>query len=303
MSDLILEWPFIHTPKSIDDMVLHSDTREILQKVMDTPGVMSIMLTGGPGVGKGSFFDIYLKDRGVDYLKINASKERNVDDVRDKITHYAEAMTCGDVKVVYLNEMDNLTIAAQKSLRDLIEKVHKFTRFVYACNYIEDVLDELTSRSKIINFKNPDIKDVLLKCYKILKAEGIQKIDNAELGKLVKTFYPDMRKCINNLELYCDIKNKQFVKFTGEKDDFGSDIMNLLLEKDINKVRQILKTHVANNQYKDIYKSLYENIGNFKNTVKAMLLIGEHAYRNDNTMMKEINFMTMVFSMLKEGVV
>lgn len=62
MSDLILEWPFVHSPKSLDEMVLHPDTRDILQKVMDTPGVMSIMLSGGPGVGKGTFLDIYLKD-------------------------------------------------------------------------------------------------------------------------------------------------------------------------------------------------------------------------------------------------
>lgn len=301
--NLILEWPFKHAPQNLNDMVLNSDTRELLQKIMDKPGIQSFLLSGSPGVGKGSFIDIYLKERNIDYLKINASKERNIDDVRDRITKYAETMSIGGMKVVYLNEMDSLTIVAQKALRDLQEKVHEFTRFIYACNYIEDVIDELTSRTKIITFKNPNIKDVLLKCYKILKEEGIKTIDNAELGKLVKTFYPDMRKCINHLELYADTKNQTFLKFTGEKDEYGADIVRLLLEKDINKIRQILKTHIANNQYKEIYKSLYENMGDFKDQVNAMLIIGEHAYRNDNTMMKEINFMTMLFKLLSKGVV
>src|SRR5574343_175784 len=296
MNEIVLEWPYKHVPKSLDEMVLNSDTRRDLQKIMDTPGVSSFLLSGSPGVGKGSFIDIYLKDRDVDYLKINASMERNIDDVREKVRQYAETMNIGNFKVVYLNEMDNLTIAAQKALRDLQEKVHKITRFIYACNYIEYVIPELVSRSKIITFKNPEIKDVLLKCYKILQTEGIKKIDNAELGKLVKTYYPDIRACINALELYTDVNKKEFVKFTGSKDDYGSDIINLLFDKDVNKIRQLLKTHISNNMYGDLYKSLYENLGKFgKNTAKAMLVIGEHAYRNDNTMMKEINFMTMLF--------
>lgn len=283
-------------------MVLHKETREVLQKIMDTPGITSFLLSGSPGVGKGSFIDIYLKDREVDYLKINASMERNIDDVRDKIRQYAETMSIGDFKVVYLNEMDNLTPAAQKALRDLQERVHKITRFIYACNYIEYVIPELMSRSKVITFKNPEIKDVLLKCYKILQAEGIKEINNAELGKLVKTYYPDIRACINALELYTDVDNKTFVKFTGSKDDYGNDIVNLLFEKDVNKIRQILKTNFSNNMYGDIYKTLYENMGKFgKGAGKAMLIIGEHAYRNDNTMMKEINFMTMLFKLLGEG--
>jgi DNA polymerase III delta prime subunit len=213
-------------------------------------------------------------------------------------------MSIGDFKVVYLNEMDNLTPAAQKALRDLQERVHKITRFIYACNYIEYVIPELMSRSKVITFKNPEIKDVLLKCYKILQAEGIKEINNAELGKLVKTYYPDIRACINALELYTDVDNKAFVKFTGSKEDYGNDIVNLLFEKDVNKIRQILKTNFSNNMYGDIYKTLYENMGKFgKGAGKAMLIIGEHAYRNDNTMMKEINFMTMLFKLLGEGLV
>jgi DNA polymerase III delta prime subunit len=304
MNNIILEWPYKHVPQKLDDMVLNTDTRRDLEKIMETPGISSFLLSGSAGVGKGSFIDIYLKDRDVDYLKINASMERNIDDVRDKIRQYAETMSVGDFKVVYLNEMDNLTIAAQKALRDLQERVHKITRFVYACNYFEYVIPELVSRSKVIIFKNPDIKDVLLKCYKILKAEGIKSIDNVELGKLVKTYYPDIRACINALELYSDIKTKQFVKFTGTREDYGSDIINLLFEMDANKIRQILKTHVSNNMYGDLYKSFYENMGKFgKNAAKAMLIIGEHAYRNDNTMMKEINFMTMVFKLVSDGLV
>jgi DNA polymerase III delta prime subunit len=298
---MVTEWPFKHTPKTLDEMVLHPDTREVLNKIMKTPGVTSFLLVGGPGVGKGTFIDIYLKDRGVDYLKINASDERNLDDVRDKIKGYAQTMSINDLKVVYLNEMDSLTPAAQKALRDLQESTHKITRFVYACNYEEYVIPELLSRGKHIIFKNPELKDVLLKCYKILKEEGIKKINNEELGKLVKTYYPDIRKCIHHLELYSDTEKGEFVKFSGAKEEYGNDIIDLLLDGDVNKIRQILKSHIANNQYNELYKSFYENIGKLKNVAKAMIVIGEHAYRNDNTMLKEINFMTMLFRLKEVG--
>ena len=288
-----MEWPFKYKPQKFGEMVLHAETKRLLEAILNGPP-QSFLLAGPPGVGKSCFVDIYLQ--GKDFLKINASMERSIDDVRDKINNYAQAMSLG-VKYVYLNEMDNLTIHAQRALRDLQEKVADFTKFIYVCNFFDAVTEEIKSRCKIVIFQAPAIEDIGRRVLDILQKEKV-KFKGQDVVDLVKDAYPDIRKTIHHLQLYSHnnvfkYKNGQLAK---------KSIMDVFLTRDPEKIREHIKG-ISPGEYREIYTELYDKLAELKNPVEAMLLIGEHAYRNDIVSMKEINFMAMVFKMLQRGVI
>ena len=96
-------WTFEHEPQTIDQMILPSDKKEMLKKIItDLPNTL---ITGKPGTGKGTFMNILLRENSqCNYLKINASMENSIDDVREKIRNFATGYDPSNLKIVYLNE-------------------------------------------------------------------------------------------------------------------------------------------------------------------------------------------------------
>lgn len=95
-------WCFKYAPQKLDDMILSEESKKVLQKViLECPNVL---LVGKPGTGKGTFVDIFLKETGYDFMKINASDENSIDIVRDKIKSFATSLGITNKKIVYINE-------------------------------------------------------------------------------------------------------------------------------------------------------------------------------------------------------
>lgn len=95
-------WCFKYAPQSLDEMILADDKKEVLKKVIaECPNVL---LAGKPGTGKGTFMDIFLKETGYDFLKLNASDENSIDVVRDTVKSFSTSLGFTDKKIVYLNE-------------------------------------------------------------------------------------------------------------------------------------------------------------------------------------------------------
>ena len=141
-------WTFKHEPDRLQDFIATPELKEKLSLVIkDLP---NIMLFGSPGIGKGTFVNILLKQTKLDYLKINASDENSVDDIREKVKNFATALGNTKIKIVYLNECDRLTSAAQETLRQLIEDTHKITRYLLVGNYLNRIIPELKSRCEVI---------------------------------------------------------------------------------------------------------------------------------------------------------
>ena len=113
-----------------------------------------LLLHGVPGIGKTTTARIIIKQLGAECLELNASDERGIDTIREKVKSFAASMSMnGKIKIVFLDECDGLTPQAQESLRNIIEKYHKFCRFVGSANYINKIIDPLKSRFSLIEFK------------------------------------------------------------------------------------------------------------------------------------------------------
>lgn len=290
-------WCFKYAPQSLDEMILSDEKKEVLKKViLECPNVL---LAGKPGTGKGTFMDILLKETGYDFMKLNMSDQNSIDDVRDSIKTFATSLGFTDKKIVYGNEMDHLSPAAQAACRDLMESVQKTCRFFFLANYPQKISDPIKSRCQTINLNDPP-KDQLLKfCFKILKAENIEIKNKSGVVEIIKAHYPDIRQIVNTLQLNCVNGVFDTVKISTSSDVFDK-IYSLMKEQEIDGIRKTLRSEGVD--YTELFNYLYEKAPETKSPGDFVISIGEYMYRDSFVAIKEINFMAFFFEMLKKGV-
>jgi len=299
MGDL---WTFKYEPKKFDDMILNPDIKEKLRNVIedDFPG---LMLYGTAGVGKGTFTNILLKETGYDHMWLNASDETGIDIVRDKIAPFSQSMPMTKRQICVLNESDSLTSTgkqnAQKMLKQLMEDVHKITRFVFLTNNINDMLPELQSRCWVINISNPPIKEIAKHCLHILREENIE-FEGKDVLDIVKKCFPDIRKTIWSLHENCS-KGKLVGSMISATEALNKKLLQKVIDKDIEDLRKELRGNYID--YPDLYFYFYENAGEFKQPGAAILLIGKYLYQHRTIAVPEIGFMAMVMDFIYGKVV
>ena len=293
-------WSFKHEPLTFDGVILSKDIKPKLKKIIKE--LPNILLYGTPGIGKGTYTKILLKESGCDYLWINASDETGIDTIRDKVRSFATSMGITPLKIVVLNEADSLSSGqqgAQKILRQLMEDVHKITRFIFLANYEQYIIPEIKSRCQVIKIDNPPAKEIFHFCTRILDQERV-KYDNKTVLSIVKKCYPDIRKTIQALQ-----ENSMDGKLVGDaihaSESVWNDILDSIIRKDIDMVRKLLRSNYID--YPALYEFLYTNAGTFKEPGGAILTIGDHLVNDTNIAIKEINFMHMVVQMIWNKVV
>lgn len=298
MGDL---WTFKYEPKNFDDVILNEDIKPKLRKALKE--VPNLMLYGTAGVGKGTFTNILLKETGYDKMWLNASDETGIDIVRDKIQPFATSMPMTKMQICVLNESDSLTSTskqnAQKMLKQLMEDVHKITRFVFLTNNINDMLPELRSRCWVIGLENPPIKEIGKHVLNILRKEKVE-FDGKVAMDIVKKCYPDIRKTIWSLHENT-IDGKLVGSMISATEALNKKIFKLLITGDVDEIRKELRGNYVD--YPDLYFYCYEHAGDFKKPGNAVLEIGEHLNRHSQYPIPEINFMRMVMSMIYQQIV
>ena len=192
-------------PKTLDQAIIVPRIREELSKGL----VDNILLNGASGSGKSTLTRILAADCD-DPLYINASLERGIDTIREKIITYASSSSLwgGEekLKVIILEECDNLTNDAWSALRATIEQFHRTTRFIGNCNYIEKIPEPIQSRFNCIPIEpiNQEEETYLLNGFTeraklILNACHITYKDE-DVEKFVKADFPDMRSIIKKIQ-------------------------------------------------------------------------------------------------------
>ena len=197
-------WTEKYRPNDLDGYVFRDQAQKDQVAGWIKGGMIPhLLFSGSPGVGKTTLAKILIHQLGIDeydVLEINASRENSVDTIRDKITGFVQTMPFGDFKVVLLDEADYISPSGQAALRGVMEEYHNTARFILTCNYPNRIIPAIHSRCQHIQFDTMDINEYTAKVATILIEEGI-KFDLDVLDTYVKASYPDLRKCINNVEL------------------------------------------------------------------------------------------------------
>jgi replication factor C small subunit len=146
--------------------------------------------------------DLFGEDWQQNYAETNASDERGIDVVRQKIKDIARLAPFGSVpfKIIFLDEADNLTADAQAALRRTMETYTKTSRFVLSCNYSSRLIEPIQSRTAVFRFR--PLKPEAIREYltRIAKAEKI-KITEDGMEALIYVAQGDMRRAVNALQV------------------------------------------------------------------------------------------------------
>ncbi|MFP3204602.1 MAG: replication factor C small subunit [Metallosphaera yellowstonensis] len=199
-------WAEKYRPKSLDDMVNQKDIVERLKKFVKEKNMPHLLFAGPPGTGKTTsalalVYDLYGENYRQYFLELNASDERGIDVIRNKVKDFARTVTPQDVpfKTVLLDEADNMTADAQQALRRTMELYTETTRFILACNYLSKIIDAIQSRTALFRFYPLKKEDVISRLEFIAKNEKVE-YDPKALDTIYEITSGDMRKAINILQ-------------------------------------------------------------------------------------------------------
>ncbi|GAA5986422.1 hypothetical protein JCM10908_003748 [Rhodotorula pacifica] len=202
-----LPWVEKHRPRTLDDIVGNVETIERLKVIARDGNCPHIIISGSPGIGKTtSILALARALLGDNYkegvLELNASDERGIDVVRDRIKSFAQkkvTLPLGRHKLIILDEADSMTTGAQQALRRTMELFSNTTRFALACNQSNKIIEPIQSRCAILRYARLSDKELLQRLLEICEIEGV-KYNEAGLTALVFTSEGDMRQAVNNLQ-------------------------------------------------------------------------------------------------------
>jgi len=299
-------WVEKYRPKTLEDFIGTETNKELFATFKTKEEIPNLLFIGTPGLGKTSLAKIIVNDLlGCQYLYINASDENGIDTIRTKVTSFAQTKSIdGKVKVIILDEADGLSIDAQRVLRNTMEEFAKITRFILTANYKYRVIPALQSRCQSFDL-TPPLEAVVKRCALILKHEGID-IPNDQKVKfieLIKANYPDLRKCINELQKYSSTGGLNLIDV--KNDDTLKLIYKEIKNKNVITLRKALieNEHLFNADYVSLLRNLFNFIDKEEQDVEykkyCLITIAEYIYRSSFVVDQEINCYTCLILLSK----
>jgi len=204
-------WTERYRPKKFEEVVGQDDIVKKVQNLTKAMNIPHLLFAGPAGTGKSTLALIVVRELfgstwKENYLELNASDERGIDVVRQKVKDFARTKALGNVpfKVIFLDEADALTKEAQQALRRTMENYTSTCRFVMSCNYSSKIIDPIQSRCAIFRFKLLEKKDIEKRVRLIVEKEKLQ-ISDQTVEALYEASEGDCRRVINLLQASASI--------------------------------------------------------------------------------------------------
>ena len=287
-----------YRPDNLDNYVGNVNLKATLAKQLSQNDIQNYLFYGPAGTGKTTLAKLIISNLECDSLYINASDERGIETIRDKVTGFASVASMKPLKVVILDEADFLTIQAQASLRNVIETFSRTTRFILTCNFVERIIDPIQSRCQTFKIVPPTKKEVAIHVAGICNQENIG-YEISDIGRLVNKHYPDIRKILNTLQ-------SSVIEGKVELDDsllvssnYMSSVLEELKNNNFKSIRQIVADSGVDD-YDELFRFLYDNSSEYMPGKEgtAAILINDHLYKANFRIDKEINLMSLIQNLI-----
>ena len=258
-------WVEKYRPKTVDDYVFKDDSqRKQVDAWVKSGTIPHLLFSGAPGVGKTTLAKILINQLGVDDVDVlysNGSKEGRKIEWIDKLIGFCQTMPFGNTKIVLVDEADYMNQqSTQPALRNLMEDYSSTVRFIMTCNYPNRIIPALHSRCQGFHIEKVDHTEFTARVATVLVTEGVE-IDIDTLDSYVKATYPDLRKCINLVQM-----NTVDDKLTqpGENDasvaDYKLAVVDLFKQGKILEARKLLCSQVGPEEMEEFFRWAYDNI-------------------------------------------
>jgi replication factor C small subunit len=289
-------WVEKYRPKTVDGYVFRDAHQKAqVERWIKDGSIPHLLLSGNAGIGKTTLARLLFNELNInefDIMEINASRENSAETIRDKITNFVQMIPFGDFKVVLLDEADYLTPNAQAILRGVMETYHTTARFILTCNYPNRIIPALHSRCQGFHIEKIDQVEMFARVVHILDSEDI-KFDADVLDTVVKATYPDLRKCINMVQMNSLDGNLHSPEKgdTGEQ-DYKLQMVDLFKLGKINEARKLICSQARPEEMEEVYRWMYDNIALFGDDAKqekAILIIKQGLVDHTLVIDAEIN--------------
>ncbi len=290
-------WTEKYRPEKLSDVIGQKDIVERLQTFVKNKSLPHCLFAGPAGCGKTTAalciaHELYGDKIKGKFLELNASDERGIDVIRERVKEFARQTTVdtlGLFRIVYLDEADALTKDAQHALRRMMETYAHLCRFILACNYSSKIIAPIQSRCAVFRFSQLNAEEISAYLKKIARSEGVDA-DEGAYKTIIYVSEGDMRKAINILQTSSILKGKvteqSVFAATGSADPVAvKKMLNAALEGNFREARRLLlalmleQGMAGEDIIKEIHNQIYELNVEDKKKIDLLEKAGEYEFR------------------------
>jgi DNA polymerase III delta prime subunit len=295
-------WVEEYRPHTLEDCILPVNIKNSFKGFIEQKEIPNLLLCGSAGVGKTTVAKAVCDEIGASYIVINGSDEgRFLDTVRNKVRQFATTVSLTSRsahKVVIIDEADNTSSDVQLALRAAVEEFHSNCRFIFTCNFPNKIIDPLHSRCTVIDFKIKGEEAEKLQAKFIFRLKSIldeQQIqyEDKVLIKVVKRYYPDWRRLINECQRFSATGTISSAVLVDVADITIDDLLRSLKNKEFTNVKKWVAENIDNDPsivMRRIYDVLYDNL-KAVSIPEAVLIIAKYQYQISFVADQEINLL------------